>query len=467
MSAKQSAAKSSSKQDTPSKQSSLSLDKKTASSASSLAKPSSELSATQEATAKAAAEAFKGKEMPNRGKEVPNRGKEIPNKGKEIPKGKEVPNNKETPKDKEAMPKNTEETPKGKSGWLLFLLFLLILLAFAGTAGLGWLGYQQIEGLQKQLADRPTHQQLRAPLNNLNAIDDLKERQLYLQQTSSSHRLELADIQQALAKSSDPKPRDWQLAEVEYLLRLANQRLQLEDDVESALTIMRTADQRLRQANVAGTLGIRSYLLEDIEKLKALPKLDRISMALSLQSLADKALTLKVQGLSEVPALDLEAIIQFDNDLKWYEHLWQEVRGLVIVRKRELPIEALPFAEDELVLRHQLSALLLQASWAALRSEQPLYDASLTAAAKRLTGFDASQPEIADFMQEFSALAQQPVKQKLPDTETSLNSLQDFIAERYNLELPLEVEGSDLEVEDSNLDVQGSVLEVDSQEEQP
>lgn len=333
-----------------------------------------------------------------------------------------------------------DQNPKSKgSGWLL-LLFLFVVLACAGVVGLGWLGYQQLLGLQQQLADRPTHQQLRAPLNNLAAIDDLKDRQRYLQETSNSHRLELADIQQAIAKSGDPKPRDWQLAEVEYLLRLANQRLQLEDDVKGALTLFKTAEQRLRQANVPGTLGVRGQLLEDIEELKALPKLDRVSMALSLQELADRALTLKTQVLVDVPSLNLEAVMQLNTEMPWYQHVWQEMRSLVVVRKRELPIEALPFAEDELNLRHQLSALLLQASWAALRSEQPLYDASLAAAAKRLAGFDAQQPSVADFSQQLNALAQQPVQQKLPNLETSLDSLQSFIAQRYSLQLPLEAE---------------------------
>lgn len=405
MSAKQSATESNSKQDASSKKPPLSLDKNTAGAAK--ANPTAKSSSSKSSSSKPA------------------------------------PSSTPTPSSTPATNKTSS-----KSGWLL----LLVLFVFLGTAGLGWLGYQQLLGLQAQLADRPTHQQLRAPLNNLTAVTELIERQQFLQQALASQQraldnqqrtlddqaLHLTDVQQALLKSSDPKPRDWQLAEVEYLLRLANQRLQLENDVKGALTLFKTAEQRLRQANVPGTLGVRGYLLEDIEELKALPKLDRISMALSLQTLADKALTLKTQSLGEAPALDLEAALQFNKEVSWYQHIWQEMRSLVVVRQRELPVEALPFLDDELNLRHQLSALLLQASWAALRSEQPLYDASLAAAAKRLAGFDASQPSVADFSQQLSELAKQPVHQKLPETETSLDSLQSFIAQRYSLQLPLE-----------------------------
>ena len=335
---------------------------------------------------------------------------------------------------------STKKTPNSKSGWLLGFLFLLILLIVAATAALGWFGYQQLVSLQEELGKRPTHQELQAPLQGLTSLESLKNQQRQLEQTANNHQLQLVDIQKTLINTSEPKPRDWQLAEVEYLLRLANQRLQLEEDVEGALTLLKTADERLKQANVPGTLGVRSHLLEGIEELKALPKLDKVSMALSLQKLADKALSLKIQPLLDVPTLNLDAVTQSQNELNWYQSLWQEVRSLVIIRKRELPIEALPFAEDELALRHQLSALLLQASWAALRGEPQLYSSSLEGANKRLAAFDNTQPEIEQFNKQLKALAEQPIRLKLPESETSLDSLQAFIAQRYKLQLPIDIE---------------------------
>lgn len=344
------------------------------------------------------------------------------------------------PPQKTSSPTTAKKNSNPKSGWLLGFLFLLVLLAAAATSALGWFGYQQLLSLQQELGKRPTHQELQAPLQGLNSLTSLKNRQGQLEQTASDHQLQLIDIQKTLINTSEPKPRDWQLAEVEYLLRLANQRLQLEEDVEGALTLLKTAQERLKKANVPGTLGVRSHLLEDIEELKALPKLDKVSMALNLQKLADKALSLKVQPLLDAPSLNLDAVTQSQDELNWYHSLWQEVRSLVIIRKRELPVEALPFAEDELALRHQLSALLLQASWAALRGEQQLYASSLEGANKRLAAFDVTQPEVEEFSKQLKALAEQPIRLKLPKSETSLDSLQAFIAQRYNLQLPIDIE---------------------------
>jgi len=361
---------------------------------------------------------------------------------------KEAEQTKENPSTKQATSPTKKTTsaiaikkPAKNKFWLVTTaLFVLVLAAFAATGLVGWYGYQELIQLEQQLAERPTKQALQAPLQNLAAISDIKERQLYLQKNIENQQVHLTDLQQSLAKTSEPKPRDWLLAEVEYLLRLANQRLQLEEDVDGALTLMTTAEQRLKQANVPGTLGVRSDLLEDIDELKALPRLDRVSMALSLQELADQALSLKVQHLSDAPSLNLETNTLTTTEQTWYQNLWQEVKSLIVIRKRELPLEALPFTADELELRHQLSALLLQASWAVLRGEQLLYETSMAGAQKRLDGFDANQPATKTFNTQLQALVAQKVEQKLPETETSLDSLQAFIADRYKLKLPVTTE---------------------------
>lgn len=363
------------------------------------------------------------------------------------PKAKQPETKKDAPPNKTLPPAApSAKKTKSKISGLLALLFLLTVLAVAATAVLGWFGYQQLLSVEQKLGERPTHQELRTPLQALNTLAGIENQQLALQlaleETTSRYQSQLAAIQKTLLSAEEPKPQDWQLAEIEHLLRLANQRLMLEEDIAGTLLLLQTAEQQLRQAKVPGTLGVRSLLLEDIETLKALPELDRVSLALSLQSLADKALTLKLQTLPDVPSLNLETATQTTAELSWYQHLWQEVRSLIVVRHRELPIEALDFTEDELLLRQQLNLLILQASWAGLRGEEALYTESLAAATKRLAVFDREQPEIQDFAEQLKTLAEQPVALSLPNVASSLDGLQAFIAQRYKLQLPLEVEGS-------------------------
>jgi len=102
-----------------------------------------------------------------------------------------------------------------------------------------------------------------------------------------------------------------------------------------------------------------------------------------------------------------------------------------------LPIEPLPFAEDELALRHQISSLLQQASWAALRAKENLYQHSLERVQTRLQAFDLEADGNRDFLSRVTELQSQEVEQQLPNVESSLDQLQTFIAERYGRLLPL------------------------------
>ncbi|MBE0506413.1 MAG: uroporphyrinogen-III C-methyltransferase [Marinospirillum sp.] len=331
------------------------------------------------------------------------------------------------------------------AAWLSSLLALVALLIAVGVA---WLGHQQAQEseqqinrlqqeLQQALQQRPTHQQLQEPLAALFSLNQLQQSQQQLSEQTLVHQQQLKEMQLALTKASEPRPRDWQLAEVEYLLRLANQRLQLEEDVSGALTLFQTAEQRLKAADVPGTLSIRSLLLDDIAKLKSVTAMDRVSLALELQDMADEALLLQVQPLPEAPVIQLNQLTDTSSEQTWYQRLWQEIRSLVVVRKRELPVQALPFTEDELALRHQLSALLLQASWAGLRAEDALYLQSLARAEQRLQGFDRQATASQQMLKRVQQLQQQSVRQTLPDTESSLDSLQTFIAQRYSTPLPV------------------------------
>lgn len=337
--------------------------------------------------------------------------------------------------------------PSGSGRLLSLLLLLVALCALLLAAAVAWLGHQkataldqQLQTLQQAIQSRPTQPQLQAAVQDLQQLPGLQQGQQQLGNALSEQRRQLGELERALVRSLEPRPRDWQLAEVEYLLRLANQRLQLEEDIPGALTLFRTAEQRLRSAEIPGTLNIRARVLDDIEVLRRLPVLDRVSLALELQDLADQALELQVRPLPDAPVASVERVLDRAEEYAWYQRLWQEIRSLIVIRKRELPIEPLPDLEEELALRYQISTLLMQASWAALRGEATLYQQSLTRATQRLQAFDAEAAIGRNMQQRLAVLARAPVHQELPAAETSLESLQSFMAQRYAGPQPLVLE---------------------------
>lgn len=65
------------------------------------------------------------------------------------------------------------------------------------------------------------------------------------------------------------------VAELEYLVRLANQRLLTEDRPQGALTLLVAADQLLKSMDSADTLAVREVLAKDISALKLVQPVDR------------------------------------------------------------------------------------------------------------------------------------------------------------------------------------------------
>ena len=150
-------------------------------------------------------------------------------------------------------------------------IFCLILLA--GLIGVGLWSWQQSQ----------SHQQLQQSLSHI--TDQNRQLEQRLSQGSNDHsgRLQglegtLREQQQRLSEQQrqiDHNARqlldagnrtrtDWLLAEAEYLLRIANQRLLIEQDIRGALAALNAADQVLRETDDVGAYPVREQLAREI-----------------------------------------------------------------------------------------------------------------------------------------------------------------------------------------------------------
>ncbi len=88
----------------------------------------------------------------------------------------------------------------------------------------------------------------------------------------------------------------WMLAEVQYLLQVANQRLQLQRDVVTAVAALDGADRRLQELADPGLNPVREQLAREAAALNAVAQPDIPGIALALDSL--------VARLAELPLKD-------------------------------------------------------------------------------------------------------------------------------------------------------------------
>jgi uroporphyrin-3 C-methyltransferase len=255
------------------------------------------------------------------------------------------------------------------------------------------------------------------------------------EQTSLLEALEarLAEQRAELAQLRGGDRDSWLLAEVEYLLRLANQRLIMAGDTASAQRLLQSADGILRQLDSVGLHPVRRAVAEDLAVLRALPELDVEGLYLRLGALVDQVAGLVIFELPQragedeaAPAATWQQRLQ-----QGYQQALSTLSNYIVVRRREVPVEALVDPQWEGLLRQNLVMLLQQAQVALLSGNQALYTASLQRARRWLMEFFlADEAAAAAAVRELDDLADEVIAVPLPDISASLAALNTYTEPR-------------------------------------
>ncbi|APE32535.1 hypothetical protein BOX17_08440 [Halomonas aestuarii] len=321
----------------------------------------------------------------------------------------------------------------------------MILLAI-GVAFFGWQAWQKLEAQQQRLASLP------ADVASQSALGDLQgklesaesERNAALDSAISDLRGEFADyrgsvdetldkVLDELSREQDTDERDWLHAEAAYLLRLANQRLQLERDVEGAAALLRTADARLLEADNPALMPVRREIASELAALQSVPKVDRTGLYLALnaqqEQIAGQPLA---QDIEEITG---DATIEEAPTGGWQEQLSRfgnELKDLVTVRKHDQALEALIGPEQESYLRQSVRLVLEQSQLALLKEEQDLYEASLDKVLTLIRGYyDTDVEGVQSVISRLEELKQRSIRPELPDISGSQQALATFIEHRF------------------------------------
>ena len=121
--------------------------------------------------------------------------------------------------------------------------------------------------------------------------------------TASKQRLKdsLARAEAQLERQSGIDQAAWRMAEAEFNVRMAIQRLQVARDVAAALVLLRGADQLLTGVDTRKAELLRLLIASNIAELSALPQVDRIGLLSQLQALEQQV------GLLELVSLGFES----------------------------------------------------------------------------------------------------------------------------------------------------------------
>ena len=340
-------------------------------------------------------------------------------------------------------PVTAPTAPRQRLSWLAFFAFLFATLALVIV---GWRTYR--DQTERELADY--HMSSVVGEQSL-AIGDLRQRLADLRADDRSGRQQLAasieqlraqiEIQQQhIAALTSVDRSDWELAEAEYLLQLANQRLLLGGDTHAALELLTSADTIVRELDDSGLLPVRAALAKDIAALKAIPAVDIEGTYLAIAAASEQAAKLP---LIRPPEVQPDAPVAADAPTQtWQERLGAGLESalhkldqLVQIRRRDEPYKPLLAPQYEAALRQNLKLMFEQAQSALLAGNQQLYGSSLDKAQFWLTTyFTLDESAARTVVATIDELKTRQIKPDLPDASTARRALNVFIKSRRALQ---------------------------------
>ena len=364
--------------------------------------------------------------------------------------------------DREPVAPRTQTVVK-KSGTGLSLLAILIAL---GVGGAGYyFGQQQVDEFQQKLTA------LEAQINNKTVVSapaqEVKFDTTQLAQLESANKAtqnkiaqveelinakshELVGLQSQInkvsAQANAQQPTDWLFSEADFLLNNALRKLVLDNDVDTAVSLLKLADETLAKVNNSQSAAIRSAINQDLKQLLSVTGVDQNTVMQKLSQLANT--------VDELPVLDVNfgddqnATKLSDSLSDWAENAEKSATSFLnhfirISPKHGADRKELLAPNQDIYLRENIRLRLQLAIMAVPRQQNELYKQSLEAVASWIRSyFDTNAEVTQSFLKSVDELSEVSIYVDVPSQLQSLSML-----DKYLNRTPLDVQKVEIEAE--------------------
>ena len=364
--------------------------------------------------------------------------------------------------DREPVAPRTQTVVK-KSGTGLSLLAILIAL---GVGGAGYyFGQQKVDEFQQKLTA------LEAQINNKTVVSapaqDVKFDTTQLAQLESANKVtqdkiaqveelinakshELVGLQSQInkvsAQANAQQPTDWLFSEADFLLNNALRKLVLDNDVDTAVSLLKLADETLAKVNNSQSAAIRSAINQDLKQLLSVAGVDQNAVMQKLSQLANT--------VDELPVLDVNfgddqnATKLSDSLSDWAENAEKSATSFLnhfirISPKHGADRKELLAPNQDIYLRENIRLRLQLAIMAVPRQQNELYKQSLEAVASWIRSyFDTNAEVTQSFLKSVDELSELSIYVDVPSQLQSLSML-----DKYLNRTPLDVQKVEIEAE--------------------
>jgi len=323
-----------------------------------------------------------------------------------------------------------QRSTRSAISWIAMLLSLTAL-GVAGYTVFLWQGStgnvasinQEIEALGQRLK---VHDSTRR-----DAQDAFSRFQRTQEENLEQLRSHLDGVVQQLQQDRQTTRGDWLLAEVEYLLRIANQRVLMDKDPASAIALLQAADQIL--AENTGSHNLRSTIAQDMANLQAVERLDVAGIYLAIAAqirLVDGLQRTEYRFAPEIPVMTVDSPVETGIWSK-VTHLGDRFASVLLryvdFRRTSEKISPILPPDEEYYLRQNLILSLQQAQMGLLRERPTVFSTSLAdASAWLLEYFDPDHPRTLAMQAALDELQAVNVAYDLPDVSASVQEVREL-----------------------------------------
>jgi uroporphyrin-3 C-methyltransferase len=335
---------------------------------------------------------------------------------------------------------------------------VVVAVLFVLLAALAWTSYNRFQNLREEMArslkrndaSLADTSKLTSAVQEQNKELQTKVSVLENRQTEAqSQQLALEQLYQDLSKNRD----EWALAEIEQVLSTASQQLQLAGNVQGALIALANADRSLSRSDKPQFITIRRAIAKDIDKLKGLPGVDLVGVALRLDNVIGQVDTLPmlsdekpappappvraakpaakpVKGAKPVvvepPTFGARAEEFWQN---WSTEMWTDVRQLIRVRTIDTPDALMLSPSQAYFLRENLKLRLLNARLALLSRNETAFRNDLITAQEALAKYFDTRAKPTQTVQALLHQVQgSNLAIEMPNLADSLNAVRNYKA---------------------------------------
>lgn len=345
------------------------------------------------------------------------------------------------------------QTKKSSSGKGIALLALLVAL---GVGGAGYyLGQQQLSQLQQKITSLEESQQAatqatpaetvskadfdavkNALVSTTSELEAAKNALSALEQNRGITEQQIIALQsqlnKAVADKAESQPNEWLMSEADFLLSNAQRKLLIDNDLSTAISLLKEADVVLNDVSDPRAISVRTAIAQDLKRLADVNDVDQNAIMQKLSQLANAVDDLEVLDLSSDNATGSDDGELSDSISDWRTNIEKSANSFlnhfIRIQPRDPVEKALLAPNQDVYLRENIRLRLQIALLAVPRQQNELYKGSLEAVTSWVRSyFNTDSVLVQRFLQQLDDLSEQSIYVDAPSTFESLTTLDEIL----------------------------------------